>query len=56
VQFRKLIRFAEQLPELRQAMSGNMELDPYGRARVSAIAVRPIKMRSRRVRPARADA
>jgi DNA topoisomerase-1 len=42
--FQKLIRFAEHLPELREAMSGHMELDPYARDRVSAVAVRLINM------------
>jgi DNA topoisomerase-1 len=42
--FQKLIRFAERLPELREAMSGHMELDPYARDRVSAVAVRLINM------------
>jgi DNA topoisomerase I len=36
----KLIRFAEQLPDLRAAMSEHMEHDPRDRERVSAIAVR----------------
>jgi DNA topoisomerase I len=36
----KLIRFAEQLPDLRVAMSEHMEHDPRDRERVSAIAVR----------------
>jgi DNA topoisomerase I len=35
-----LIRFAEQLPELRTAMSEHMEHDPRDRERVSAIAIR----------------
>jgi DNA topoisomerase-1 len=42
--FQKLIRFAERLPELREAMSSHMELDPYARDRVSAVAVRLINM------------
>src|SRR3954451_11539541 len=42
--FDKLIRFAEQLPDLRVAMSEHMELDPYERERVSAVAVRLINM------------
>ena len=36
----KLIRFAEQLPELRATMSEHMEKDPVDRERVSAVAVR----------------
>ena len=36
----KLIRFAEQLPDLRAAMSEHVEHDPRDRERVSAIAVR----------------
>jgi DNA topoisomerase-1 len=42
--FQRLIRFAEHLPELREAMSGHMELDPYTRERVAAVAVRLINM------------
>jgi DNA topoisomerase-1 len=42
--FQKLIRFAEHLPALREAMSGHMELDPYARDRVSAVAVRLVNM------------
>jgi DNA topoisomerase-1 len=40
----KLIRFAERLPELRAAMSEHMELGPYERDWVSAVAVRLINM------------
>jgi DNA topoisomerase I len=36
----KLIRFAERLPDLREAMAEHMEKDPADRERVSAIAVR----------------
>ncbi len=36
----RLIRFAEQLPDLRAAMSEHVEHDPRDRERVSAIAVR----------------
>ena len=35
----KLIRFAEKLPDLRVAMAEHMELEPYARERVSALAV-----------------
>jgi DNA topoisomerase I len=38
--FDRLIRFAERLPELRAAMGEHMELEPYDRARVCAVAVR----------------
>ena len=40
----KLIRFAERLPDLRQAMTEHMEKDPRDRERVSAIAVRLINL------------
>jgi DNA topoisomerase-1 len=40
----KLIRFAERLPDLREAMSEHMEKDPLDRERVSAIAVRLINL------------
>jgi DNA topoisomerase-1 len=40
----KLIRFAERLPDLREAMSEHMEKDPRDRERVSAIAVRLINL------------
>ncbi len=40
----KLIRFAEKLPELRQAMGEHMTLDPLDQDRVSAIAVRLINL------------
>jgi DNA topoisomerase IB len=39
-----LIRFAERLPSLREAMSEHMELDRLARERVSAIAVRLINL------------
>jgi DNA topoisomerase-1 len=42
--FDKLIRFAERLPDLRVAMSDHMELGPYERERVAAVAVRLINM------------
>ena len=42
--FDKLVRFAEALPELRQAMGEHMTHDPYDRERVCAIAVRLINM------------
>jgi DNA topoisomerase-1 len=38
----KLIRFAERLPTLREAMSEHIELDSLARERVAAIAVRLI--------------
>ena len=40
----KLIHFAEKLPELRRAMADHMELDPYDRDRVCAVAVRLINI------------
>jgi DNA topoisomerase-1 len=39
-----LIRFAERLPELRSAMSEHMELGPYEREWVAAVAVRLINL------------
>ena len=42
--FDKLVRFAEKLPDLRQAMGEHMMLDPYDRERVCAVAVRLINM------------
>jgi DNA topoisomerase I len=42
--FDKLVRFAEALPELRQAMGEHMTHDPYDREWVCAIAVRLINM------------
>ena len=42
--FDRLIRFAEKLPDLRQAMGEHMTLDPFARERVSAVAVRLINM------------
>src|SRR5207237_9234301 len=47
----KLIRFAERLPELRQAMGEHMTLDPLDRDRISAVAVRLINLTWVRVRP-----
>jgi DNA topoisomerase I len=40
----KLIRFAERLPGLRQAMGEHMTLDPLDQDRVSSIAVRLINL------------
>ncbi len=42
--FDKLVRFAEALPGLRQAMGEHMTHDPYDRERVCAVAVRLINM------------
>ena len=42
--FDSLIRFAERLPDLRQAMGEHMLLDPYERERVCAVAIRLINM------------
>ncbi|HYK06964.1 MAG TPA: hypothetical protein VEW11_04250 [Gaiellaceae bacterium] len=42
--FDKLVRFAEALPALRQAMGEHMTRDPYDRERVCAVAVRLINM------------
>ena len=42
--FDRLVRFAEALPELRQAMGEHMTHDPYDREWVCAIAVRLINM------------
>jgi DNA topoisomerase I len=42
--FQRLIRFAEHLPELRAVMSDHMELGPYERERVSAVALRLINV------------
>jgi DNA topoisomerase I len=42
--FDKLVRFAEALPELRQAMGEHMTHDPYDREWVCAVAVRLINM------------
>ncbi len=42
--FDKLVRFAERLPDLRQAMGEHMLLEPYARERVCAVAVRLINM------------
>jgi len=42
--FDKLVRFAEALPDLRQAMGEHMTHDPYDRERVCAVAVRLINM------------
>ena len=40
----KLVRFAERLPQLREAMSEHMQLEPLQRERVCAIAVRVINL------------
>jgi DNA topoisomerase IB len=40
----KLIRFAERLPDLRQAMGEHITLDPLDQDRVSAVAVRLINL------------
>jgi DNA topoisomerase I len=40
----KLIRFAEKLPQLREAMSGHMELDGLPEEKVAAVAVRLINL------------
>src|SRR3990170_5899417 len=42
--FDKLVRFADALPQLRQAMGEHMMLDPYECDRVCAVAVRLINM------------
>jgi DNA topoisomerase I len=42
--FDSLIRFAEQLPDLRRAMGEHMLLDSFERERVCAIAIRLINM------------
>ena len=42
--FDKLVRFAEALPDLRQAMGEHMTHDPYDRERVCAVAVRLINI------------
>jgi DNA topoisomerase I len=42
--FDKLVRFAEQLPELRRAMGEHMTLEPFERERVCAVAVRLINL------------
>jgi DNA topoisomerase I len=42
--FDKLVRFAEKLPELRQAMGEHMLLEPYERERVCGVAVRLINL------------
>jgi len=42
--FDKLVRFAERLPDLRQAMGEHMMLEPYERERVCAVAVRLINL------------
>jgi DNA topoisomerase-1 len=42
--FDKLVRFAERLPELRVAMSEHMDLEPYRRERVCAVAVRLLNL------------
>jgi DNA topoisomerase IB len=42
--FDKLVRFAERLPDLRQAMGEHMMLDDFERDRVCAVAIRLINM------------
>jgi DNA topoisomerase IB len=42
--FDKLVRFAEKLPDLREAMAEHMQLEPYERERVCAVAVRLIDL------------
>ncbi len=42
--FDKLVRFAEAVPQLRQAMGEHMMLDPFDCDRVCAVAVRLINM------------
>jgi DNA topoisomerase-1 len=42
--FEKLVRFAEELPDLRLAMGEHMLLEPYERERVCAVAIRLINM------------
>jgi DNA topoisomerase I len=42
--FDSLVRFAERLPDLRQAMGEHMLLEPYERERVCAVAIRLINM------------
>ena len=42
--FDKLVRFAEHLPQFREAMAEHMELDPFVRERVCAVAVRLINL------------
>ncbi len=42
--FDRLIRFAEKLPELREAMARHMELEGLERERVAAVAVRLINL------------
>jgi len=42
--FDSLVRFAEKLPELRVAMGEHMDMDPYERERVCAVAVRLINL------------
>src|ERR671936_2049949 len=42
VKFDRLIRFAERLPDLREAMAEHMDHEAPGRLRVSAIATRLI--------------
>jgi DNA topoisomerase-1 len=44
VKFDKLVRFADKLPELRAAMTEHMDLDPYERERVCAVAVRLLNL------------
>ena len=42
--FDKLVRFAERLPDLRQAMGGHMMLERFERERVCAVAIRLINL------------
>lgn len=42
--YAKLIRFAERLPDLREAMTGDMELDGLPEERVAAIATRLVNL------------
>ena len=42
--FDKLVRFAEKLPDLRQAMAKHMDLDVHERERVCAVAVRLLNL------------
>jgi DNA topoisomerase-1 len=44
VKYDKLIRFAEKLPQLREAMSEHMELDGLPEEKVAAVAVRLINL------------
>ena len=44
VKFDKLVRFAEKLPDLREAMAKHMDLDVHERERVCAVAVRLLNL------------